>query len=468
MNARLSLTLISCAVLAACASTKPVQLPKLDVPTTWLATIATTESSGNAPWDTLLNQPDLAALIKLSDDSNPSLRAAAARVAAAQAIYGMQNSARFPVVGAELGGSRGKQPVGGSSNQIVESANLTAPMSWEIDLWGRIADTSAAAKQDYLSSEEVYRAARVSLNSQVAQTWLRLLNLDDQLKIADSTVTAQTASLDLVVKRFKGGEASMVDVSQAKATLGLVNASRADIDRSRAQTQNALSVLLGKPPYVIERKVVAQSLPRASALPAGLPADVLNNRPDVRAAVRTLQATQLKVSAAEKAWLPSINLTGVLGWASSDLSKLVSTGSEAWGVGGVINLPIFNGGRLSSQLDLSKAQQREAAENYSAVVLQALREVEDALVGYRTYWDQSDALISRVDANAERLRLADLRYRSGATDYFEVLNAQQDLFQSQLELSNVKTSRDNSLIQLYAALGGGAVGKAAVPTLSQQ
>ena len=233
MNARLSLTLISCAVLAACASTKPVQLPKLDVPTTWLATIATTESSGNAPWDTLLNQPDLAALIKLSDDSNPSLRAAAARVAAAQAIYGIQNSARFPVVGAELGASRGKQPVGGSSNQIVESANLTAPMSWEIDLWGRIADTSAAAKQDYLSSEEVYRAARVSLNSQVAQTWLRLLNLDDQLTIADSTVTAQTASLDLVVKRFKGGEASMVDVSQAKATLGLVNASRADIDRSR-------------------------------------------------------------------------------------------------------------------------------------------------------------------------------------------------------------------------------------------
>lgn len=454
-------------LLAGCASSTPVEKPKMEVPANWRAPVGELQPGAAAPWDALLQMPELAALLQYAYDNNRDLRAAAARVDAAMASYGVQRGARFPTVNAQAGASRGKQPVAaGADNRIGESTQVAAVLSWELDLWGRIADLSEASRQGWLSADETYRAIRVSLTSQVAQAWLQLLELDEQLSIAERTVANQGESLALVRKRFKGGVVSQVDVSQAESVLASAEASRADIARSRTQLENALSILIGRAPQAIGRSGRVSELPRPTSLPAGLPADLLINRPDVRAAERALESTQRRVSAARKAWLPSISLTGMFGWASADLSRVVSSGTQAWSAGGLLNQPIFNGGSLSAQIDLAQAQQREAAENYAATVLQGLREVEDALVSYQRLNEQSDALGRRVAADAERLRLADMRYRAGVTDYFEVLNAQQELFQSQISAVQATRGSRAALLQLYAALGGGAVG-ASVPPVAQ-
>ncbi|MDO6385922.1 MULTISPECIES: efflux transporter outer membrane subunit [unclassified Uliginosibacterium] len=445
--------------LAGCATPGTVDRPALEIPEQWRSLPSQTVADAPAPWAALFARPDLAALLQAARDNNRSLRAAAARVDAAAASYGVLRAQRWPALNAQGAASRGKQPVSAAlDNQIGESTQLAAALSWELDLWGRIADQAESGRQSWLSAEETYRAAQVSLDTQVAGGWLLLLELDEQLLIAERTVASQATSLDLVRRRFKGGVVSMVDVNQAESALAGAESTRADIGRACAQAENALAILIGRPPHAVPRSGMVSDLSRPTALPVGLPADLLLNRPDVRAAERALESTQHGVFAARKAWLPSIKLTGMLGWASYDLSKVVSTGTEAWSAGGVINLPIFNGGSLMAQLDLAEARQREAAETYAGSVLQGLREVEDAIVGFQRLSEQSDALARRVKATRERLRLADMRYRAGVTDYFEVLNAQQDLLAA--ELSAVQASRGSqaALLQLYAALGGAESG----------
>lgn len=458
MSARpLCFSLLAMAVLAACATGGPVARPQMEVPASWRAPVGEVQPGSPAPWQALLERPELAALLQYAADNNRDLRAAAARVDAAQALYGVQRAAARPQVGAQAAASKGRQPVAaGVDNRIGESASLAGVLSWELDLWGRLADLSEASRQSWLSSEEVFRAARVSLNNQVAQAWLQLLEADEQLAIAERTVANQQQMLDLVSKRFRGGVASQVEVSQAEFAVYGAMASRADIARTRTQLENALSVLIGRAPQAIGRSGRLGELPRPTALPAGMPADLLINRPDVRAAERALASTQHSVAAAKKAWLPAFSLTGMLGWASADLSKIVSSGTQAWSVGGLLNQPIYTGGALSAQLDLAQARQREAAENYAGTVLQALREVEDALVGYQRTDEQRAALVRSAAANAERLRLAEMRYRAGVTDYFEVLTAQQELFQSELAAVQAARGTQAALLQLYAALGGGS------------
>ncbi|MEC5396889.1 efflux transporter outer membrane subunit [Uliginosibacterium sp. H1] len=461
-----SLGLAMLAVLAACASKQQVPPPEVDMPPAWRYTAAGADPAAQ-PWIPLLTDPELDELVTAALRYNRDLRAAAARVDQARALWGTQDAGRWPMLSAGGNATRGKQPVAaGVDNRIGESGQVAVLANWELDLWGRIADSSESARQSWLSTEESYRAARVSLVSQVAQGWLRLLEVDEQVLIAENTAKAQRESLRLVNLRFRGGVASQVDVSQAESALSTSESSLAELRANRVQVENALAVLAGRSPQALQlartRQIV--QLPAPATLGAGLPSELLQARPDIRAAERSLAATQFDVSAARKAFLPSISLTGLLGFASYDLSRLLDAGSEAWSVGAGITQPLFTGGALRSQLDLANARQREATERYAAAVLQALREVEDALASYQHLRDQAAAQARGVAANRERLRLADLRYRGGVTDYFEVLNAQQQLFA--VELSRVQSERAvrAALIQLYAALGGGEAATDTAPT----
>lgn len=441
-------------VLGGCASPSGVERPAIDLPVEWRTPVAG-PTDKPAPWELLLAEPELRALVDEALASNRNLRATAARVDQAAATFGVQRSARFPQLAAQASGSRGMtSSVRGADNSIYSSGQLGGILSWELDLWGRMADASEASRQNWLSSEEALAAARVSLVSQVAKAWLQLLQYDEQHRVATSMVGKQRETLVYVQKRFDAGIASLVDMNQANSGLAGAEASLADISRLRSQTENALSVLLGKPPQAIPRQVDLMKLPRPQQIPAGLPADLIINRPDVRAAERTLESTQRSVSAAKKAWLPGFSLTGMLGWVSPELSRVLADGTQAWSAGGAVSLPIFNGGSLASQLDLAEARQREAAERYVGTVLQALGEVEDALVGHQRISEQAGAFERRAQATRERLRLAELRYRAGVIDYAEVLYAQQELLSAELAVVQARGSIQITLIQLYAALGG--------------
>lgn len=451
-----SVLFLSALVLSACASTAPVERPAIELPSAW-RTPSDARSEGAPPWAPLLSQPELAALVDTALAGNRDLRATAARVDQALAGYGVQKSSRFPQISGQASAARGKTSTSpGRDNALYENGQVAAVLAWELDLWGRQADLSEASRQSWLSSEETYRAARVSLISQVAQTWLQLLLFDEQYRVAERTIENQSESLSLVEKRHKAGVASLVELSQARSVLGASQASLADIARSRSLTENALAILIGKPPQDIPRSMSLLALARPPRLSAGLPSELIAVRPDIRAAERALESTQRSVSAAKKAWLPSFSLTGVLGWASQDLTRIVASGSDAWSTGGAINLPIFNGGSISAQVDLSQARQREAAENYAKAVLLALGDVENALVAYQRLSEQTTALEQRAGATRERVRLAQMRYRAGVVDYSEVLYAQQDLLSAELGALQAAGGAQIALIQLYAALGGGS------------
>ena len=449
-----SILFLAALTVVGCASTTPVERPSLEIPANWRSPVV--EPAGHAaPWTGLFTQPELAKLIETALAGNRNLRAAAARVDQAAASYGVQRANRFPQLGAQATATRGKTTTArGRDNALYSNGQVAGVLSWELDLWGRLADQSEAARQSWLSSEETYRASQVSLSSQVAQTWLQLLLLDEQYRVATRTVESQKTSMSLVEKRYKGGVASLVDMNQARSVLAASEASLADIARSRTQTENALAILIGKSPQEIPRSVNLQSLTRPAQLPAALPAALIAARPDIRAAERALESTQRNVSAAKKAWLPSFSLTGMLGWASLDLSRVVASGHEAWATGGAVNLPLFNGGAISAQIDMSEARQWEAAENYAGTVLQALADVENALVSYQRVSEQTAALERRATATRERVRLADMRYRAGVADYSEVLYAQQDLLSTELNAVQAAGSVQLALVQLYAALGG--------------
>jgi multidrug efflux system outer membrane protein len=247
----------------------------------------------------------------------------------------------------------------------------------------------------------------------------------------------------------------MVDVTQAETSLAQAHAATAGLQQRRGLQENALSVLAGRNPGPVRPTTPLASYELPAALPAGIPSTLLTRRPDIRAAELVLAGSQSNVDAARKAFLPSISLTGFLGFVSPQLSQLIDSDRTGYTVQPAITLPLFTGGRLTSNLEAAQAQQRIAAEDYARTTQGALREVEDALVSFQRLREQREATLTIVGASRERLRLVDLRYVNGISSFFEVLEAQRQLFDSELQLSQLTSGVYASVIELYRALGGG-------------
>jgi multidrug efflux system outer membrane protein len=289
----------------------------------------------------------------------------------------------------------------------------------------------------------------------VARSYLTLLDLDNQLDVARQTLVTRRESLRVVKARFEGGITSASDLRQAESNYAGAEAAIAAIERSRSQAENALSILVGRNPGAIARAPRAIATAAPPQLPAGVPSTLLERRPDVLAAEQQVRSSDASVDAARKAYFPTISLTGFLGFASPALKDLFDDGRSAWSVAPAVTLPIFTAGRLSSNVDASLAQQRIAVEQYRQTVRNAFREVDDALVAYQRNLEQREALGRVVKANRERERLADLRYRNGVTIYVEVLLAQQQTFESELQYSQANRNVYEAIVNLYTALGGG-------------
>ncbi|MGB0127244.1 MAG: efflux transporter outer membrane subunit [Rhodocyclaceae bacterium] len=446
------------ALLVSACGTAPFQRPAVELPSAWRAPATTGEVIADRPWGDLFHTPELRVLVNEALSENHDLRIAAERVEVARAQYGAQRAGLFPNLFGDATYTRGRQPSAASAteNRIGETYNagLALP-AWEIDLWGRLRSLNEAAYRDLLASEENRRAFQVSLIAQVVLTYLDLLVADAQLDIARRTADTRRESLRLVKLRFDNGVVSAVDLRQAESLLAAADNSIADLERRRSEGEHALAVLLGRNPGPVQRQAKLSDYELPPQLPAGLPSQLLERRPDVRAAEQALAATAANVDAARKAYLPTISLTGFLGFLSPEAGSLFDSNRRAWSVSPALSLPIFTAGRIGAGVDAAQAQQRIAAEQYRQVIQNALREVEDALVGYQRLRESRESQERIAAADRERLRLTRLRYAGGVSSYFEVLDAERQAFSSDLAL--VQTSRDvyAVVVRLYRALGGG-------------
>lgn len=460
-----ALSAVLALLLAACQPAAFVR-PDVPMPERWPRQAATANveaeqdaaSLGALPWREILPAPELHALIEEALVANADLRIAIERIELARAQYGIERAALFPGVNATASATRERMPgFDPRENRVGENAvaGLSMP-AWEIDLWGRLAARSEAARREVLASAALADGVRTSLVAQLSSLYLELLDLDAQHEITRRTLDGRRKALRLTRARFEEGVSSILDVRQAESLLAGSEQALADQARRIAQTENALATLLGRNPGPITRSGRLDALPSPARLEAGLPSALLQRRPDIRAAEESLRAAGARVDAARKAFLPRITLTTLLGFASTDLAQLFDSGGYAWSLQPAIGLPLFDAGRLQAGVEAAEAQQRILVEQYKATIRQAFREVSDALVALERLTEQGEAARKVVHANRERLRVSNARYLAGISSYFEVIDAERQLFDSELAQSQIRRGLQQAVVQLYRALGGGA------------
>lgn len=415
--------------------------------------------AASTAWRGYFIDPRLQELIAQALQNNRDLKTAVLRVEEARAQYGIQRAEQSPGLAAGADASRvrspedlrfpGQPPI---SSQYQAGLSLT---SWELDFWGRIANLSDAALANFLSTDYARRAATIALIAQVANDYLVLRELDERLVLARQTIANHERSLRLFQQQYASGATSRFDVVQVETLLAQALALGASLEQSRARQANALTLAVGSnvdlspSPYQVDDKAILRELR------AGLPSDLLIDRPDIMAAEQGLRAANANIGAARAAFFPRITLIGSLGTASSDLSGLFGGDSKAWSFLPHISIPIFDAGRNRASLDLAQVRRDMAVVKYEKTIQTAFREVSDALAARKWLDQQVVYQEAALKAQSERSRIAQLRYDSGAAAYLEVLDAQRDLLNAQQQLVQIRRARLTSRVGLYAALGGG-------------
>jgi len=454
------------AVLAGCSLAPIYQRPSLPTAATYPAAFAAqmqvTQDALPLGWREFFTDSRLRELIDQALVNNRDQRIAVQRVEEVRGLYGIQRADLLPGVSMGAMGSRSRVPadlsVTGSamtSDQYQVTLNLSL---WELDFWGRVRNLTAAALETYLATQEAQRAIVVSLIAQVANTYLLERELDERIVIAQQTLLTREDSYRIARRRYEIGYASKLDAVQAETLLNQARADLASLMRQRDQNLNALTLLVGAPVIAFETRPLSMIGPGfALEIPAGLPSDLLINRPDILAAEHRLKAANANIGAARAAFFPRIMLTGYLGTASIELSGLFGSGSGIWSFSPSVTLPIFDGGRNRANLNVSEARRNLAVADYERTIQGAFREVADALAERRWLTQQLAAQQATFVAQTERTRLAGLRYQNGAAPYLEVLDAERDRFLAEQALVQLRRALLTSSVNLYAALGGGTV-----------
>jgi multidrug efflux system outer membrane protein len=443
--------LLTTFALAACTVGPNYQRPPVTVPDAiYGATEPATERSlADMAWFNLFSDPVLRSLIEEALRNGADMRIAAARVEEARARYGIAGAARYPDVDYQVRTGYGRQ--NGETGAAL-AANVAA--GWEIDLWGRIRRLNEAARAQYLASEEGRRAVQLALVSEIAAAYFDLRELDEELEIARRTTAGFASTFDLFERRLRGGTASGLETTRAEALLANASAQIPLIERDIVATENQLNVLLGRVPGPIARGATLAAQPLPPEVPAGLPSALLLRRPDVRAAEQFLIAANANVGVAEAAFYPTLSLTGLLGVQSAELSELFGEG-RVWSIQAGLLGPIFNAGRLRNQRRVAVAQFDVARVQYEQSITEALADVSTSLVSLQKLAVAETERQRALRVNQEAVRLVNLRYESGLSAYFEVLDAMQQLFAAENAVARVRRDRLIALVQFYRALGGG-------------
>lgn len=445
-------------VLAGCSMMPVYERPPAPVATQWptlggaLPADATARAAGDLPWQAFVVDARLRTLIGQALAGNRDLRMAALAIEQARAQYQIRAADQTPTLNLAAAGNR--QPASGGGISSTYTVGL-AMASWEIDFFGRIASLKEAALSQYLATEEARRAVQTSLIASVANAWLSLQANDELLALTQRTLVTREDSLRLVRLRFDQGVASALDLRQAESLVATARVALAQQQRLRALDVNALTLLTGQPlpAELLDSQGGSDRL--FAPVPEGLPSDLLVQRADVRQAEQLLMAANASIGAARAAFFPRIALTASAGTASNALSGLFKDGSWGWTLAPQALLPIFDAGRNQAGLDSALAGREIALAQYEKAIQTAFREVSDALAGRATLGDQWQAQQAQAEAEADRFRLADLRYRNGVASSLEVLDAQRALFASQQALVQTRLALRQNQVLLYKALGGG-------------
>lgn len=420
----------------------------------------TTNSLGDLPWWQVFKDPILQGLIGTALTNNYDLKQAVAHVEQAREQATVANSAFFPQIGygGDIGRGRNSlynSPSPSPKSPTKSSAQLTLNAAWEIDVWGRIRRSSEAARAQYLATDEARRGVMITLVSAVAGTYFQLMQLDQELQIQREATNAYTGSLRIFNDRLQNGVASKLETDRAAAALANAAAAIPQIEIQIAATENQLSVLLGRSPGPVVRNSLTNQPQLAPEIPAGLPSELLRRRPDVLASEQSLIAANANIGVSVANFFPQIGLTTFLGRASPELSEFTGGAGNLWDLGGTLSGPVFQGGALRAQYRASKAKFDEAKAAYQQSVLTSFQEVSDALITRQKLAEEYVYDGQAVVALTESVDLATQRYLNGKSSYYEVLQAQQELYPTQRAQVQTQVGELLSVVQLYKALGGG-------------
>lgn len=483
MRKRLVGPAILAASLAGCNLAPKHVTPGLPTPPGYPAEVGPAGSRADAvsiPWEQFFQDERLRQLIAMALENNRDLRIAVARIDEAKGQYRIQRSDQLPKLDGSASYTRNR--VGTASLTPAQTGNAGAPSdgsttplptpsgfefddyqvgvavtSFELDFWGRVRNLTEAARSQYLGTVAAERAFRLSLIRDLATAYLTSRSLAEQADEADRTIVARERGLRIAKIRLDAGVTSALDFRQSETLLTQAQAQAASIRNQRAQQRNVVRLLVGAPideeTLGPARRLDDQRIMRD--IDAGLPSSLLVNRPDVIEAEENLRAARANIGAARAAFFPTISLTGQFGFASTDLDDLFSGAGRTWSVGPSLSLPIFDWGERKGNLDVARAREVQQVATYERTVQTAFREVSDALANRKFLAEQIVAQRRAVDANRALTRLAQTRYDNGVTDYLQVLDAQRNLFTAEQELINLRGAELNSVVTLYAALGGG-------------
>jgi len=466
--------LASVTALAGCNMAPQYRQPVTSVPPEFPQVGAAADMAGaplatDLAWNEFFRDPRLRALIRLALERNRDLAQSYARIDQARAQFRIQAADRLPTLEANANITRSRQPLAGlgaAGAQIPDgqdapdsitftqaSANVGVS-AFEVDLWGRVRNLSEAQRQNWLASIEGARSFRISLIAQVAATFFNIRAGEERIQLAQRSLEARREGVRIARLRLDAGVTSTVDFDQTVLLLTQAESELAELQRITEQARNLLKVLIGGP--------VDEELPPAlrfeqQLLPidAGLPSQLLTNRPDILQAEHNLRAANANIGAARAAYFPQISLTGLFGFASNALGGLFDGGNQAWSYGGAAGLPIFDWGRREGQLNLSRAQADELTAAYQRTVQGAFQEVADALVARRRYAEQIEIQGRTLEAQRRLAHTARLRYDNGIAIYLEVLDAERNLFAASQAMITLRATELQNAVSLYTALGGG-------------
>ena len=454
-------TLAAAVLLAGCSMAPKYERPEAPVPQYFPnnpAQIAGQPATAEIAWQDYFTDPRLVSLINTALENNRDLRVAVANIEAARAQFRITRSAQFPNLNLNAGGTRQRPSLLGTGISESDYVNLGIS-AWELDFFGRIQSLKEASLAQFLATEESRKAVQISLVASVASGWLAVIADEESLEITRQTLATREEGLKLTQLRFDNGVVSEIDLRLAESLAESARATYSQQQRLRMEDENALALLLGAPvpPESVKATGIGalDAVAPMSDVPAGLPSELLNQRPDIRSAEQQLMAANANIGAARANFFPRITLTAGYGTASNELSGLFESGSKAWSFAPALVLPIFDAGANRSRLDSAWANRDIAVAQYEKSIQTAFREVADALAGRATLNDQLNALRKQAAAEEVRFNLSALRYRNGVANALDLQDAQRSLFTAQLAATQTRLTQLQNQVALYKALGGG-------------
>jgi multidrug efflux system outer membrane protein len=415
-------------------------------PTAYNQDFSKDSSIANLPWWELFQDSVLVNLIDSALINNKNLKTAIARIEESQAFLDISKADFYPSVNY---GATGSSSYNTSSSDFTNSIGPVINVSYKVDLWGQIRTLNDIALQDYLATEEAYKALTIGVVSATANAYISLRDLDNRLNISEKTALSFQENLDVMQARFNAGFISEVDLTQAKIQLSEAKTAIEVFSRSRRLTENAISVLLGSPPLDIPRGLLLEEQISLPDIPVGFPSELLDRRPDIIAAERNLHAQTLRIGVAETLKYPSLTLSANMG------AELINPSLFFADIAAQLLGPIFNGKRIERGIDVEIARTEQLLNNYQNTFIIGLQEVEDALIGVETYQREYFLRNEQMEMAKIAAHLSWVRYDGGLTNYLEVLALQTSLFNAELKASEALRLQLTSIVNLYDALGGG-------------